>query len=113
MFAGYFLISTDLIKSDTPITNTKVSLKLHELEFKLGVEQKLKEGSEKMIEAVTMSNPKDRKSIQEVTVKTLESQEKLSILKRSLQKYKQLYIGETDDEDGRLFIIYNMYIFFL
>ncbi|RIA87908.1 kinase-like domain-containing protein [Glomus cerebriforme] len=93
------LSNLDLIKSDTPITNTKVSLKLHELEFKLGVEQKLKEGSEKMIEAVTLSNPKDRKSIQEVTVKTLESQEKLSILKRSLHKYKQLYIGEVDDED--------------
>ncbi|CAB4431148.1 unnamed protein product [Rhizophagus irregularis] len=93
------LSNLDLIKSDTPITNTKVSLKLHELEFKIGVEQKLKEGSEKMMEAVTLSNPKDRKSIQEVTVKTLESQEKLSILKRSLQKYKQLYIGEGDDDD--------------
>jgi hypothetical protein len=58
-----------------------------------------------MVEAVTLSNPKDRKSIQEVTVKTLESQEKLSILKRSLQKYKQLYIGEVDDEDGRLLFI--------
>ena len=109
MFAGYFLISTDLIKSDTPITNTKVSLKLHELEFKLGVEQKLKEGSEKMIEAATLSNPKDRKSIQEVTVKTLESQEKLSILKRSLQKYKQIYIGEVDDEDGKLFLFIHLF----
>jgi len=29
----------------------------------------------------------------------MESQEKLSILKRSLQKYKQLYIGEADEED--------------
>ena len=106
MFAGYFLLSTDLIKSDTPITSSKVSLKLHELEFKLGVEQKLKEGSEKMMEAVTLSNPKDRKSIQEVTVKTLESQEKISILKRSLQKYRQLYIGEDDEEDGKLFLFF-------
>jgi hypothetical protein len=91
-------------------------LKLHELEFKLGVEQKLKEGSEKMIEAVTLSNPKDRKSIQEVTVKTMESQEKLSILKRSLQKYKQLYIGEADEEDGKLlfyFILFYFCFFFL
>ncbi|CAG8437090.1 2387_t:CDS:10 [Funneliformis caledonium] len=69
------LSNLDLIKSDTPITNLKVSLKLHELEFKLGVEQKLKEGSEKMMEAVTLSNPKDRKSIQEVTVKTVEKDE--------------------------------------
>ncbi|CAI2168799.1 11740_t:CDS:10 [Funneliformis geosporum] len=93
------LSNLDLIKSDTPITNLKISMKLHELEFKLGVEQKLKEGSEKMMEAVTLSNPKDRKSIQEVTIKTLESQEKLSILKRSLHKYKNLYIGEDDDEE--------------
>ena len=63
-----------------------------------------------MIEAVTLSNPKDRKSIQEVTVKTMESQEKLSILKRSLQKYKQLYIGEADEEDGML-LYYFLFLF--
>ncbi|CAJ0745908.1 21139_t:CDS:2, partial [Entrophospora sp. SA101] len=85
---------------NTPITPQKVSLKLHELEFKLDVERKLKEGSEKMIGAVQFQDPKNKKSIAEVQIKTMESKEKISLLTRSLQKYRQLYIGEVDDDEA-------------
>nr|CAG8445509.1 15778_t:CDS:10 [Entrophospora candida] len=93
------LTNLDLIKSNTPITTQKVALKLHELQFKLDVERKLKEGSEKLINAVHFQDPKNKKSIAEVQEKTLESKEKISILTRSLQKYRQLYIGEVDDDE--------------
>ncbi|CAG8665510.1 154_t:CDS:2, partial [Paraglomus occultum] len=93
------LSNLDLIKSDTPMTTQKVSLKLHELEFKLGVERKLMEGSQKMANAVVFQDPKNKKSIAEVAGKMIESKEKISLLSRSLNNYKKLYITGINDED--------------
>ncbi|KAG9298244.1 hypothetical protein G9A89_002732 [Geosiphon pyriformis] len=87
---------------DRPITVEKVSLKLHELEFKLYVEQKLLEGSVKMSNAVLFQDPKNKKGIAEVKGKTLESKEKISLLTRSLLKYKDLYIGVDEDDEATL-----------
>ncbi|CAJ0912197.1 9964_t:CDS:10, partial [Entrophospora sp. SA101] len=47
----------------------------------------------------TTKDPKNKKSIAEVQIKTMESKEKISLLTRSLQKYRQLYIGEVDDDE--------------
>jgi len=93
------LSNLDLIKSDTPMTTQKVSLKLHELEFKLDVERKLMEGSQKMANAVVFQDPKNKKSIAEVAGKMIESKEKISLLSRSLNNYKKLYITGINDED--------------
>ncbi|CAG8695674.1 27495_t:CDS:2, partial [Racocetra persica] len=93
------LSNLDLIKSDAPFARQKVTLKLHELEFKLDVERRLKEGSEKMSDAVILQDPKNKKGIAEVQVQTLESKEKISLLTRSLQKYKSLYIVDEDEDD--------------
>ncbi|CAG8754709.1 55_t:CDS:2, partial [Cetraspora pellucida] len=91
------LSNLDLIKSDAPFARQKVSLKLHELEFKLDVERRLKEGSEKMSDAVILQDPKNKKGIAEVQVQTLESKEKISLLTRSLQKYRSLYIVDEEE----------------
>ncbi|CAG8557120.1 10330_t:CDS:10 [Ambispora leptoticha] len=89
----------DLIKSETPYSTEKVALKLHELEFKLYVEEKLLEGSLKMSNAVHSQDPKNKKGIAEVKGKTLESKEKIALLTRALQKYKQLSIPGAEDDD--------------
>jgi len=100
-----WLSLVDLIKSDTPMTTQKVSLKLHELEFKLDVERKLMEGSQKMANAVVFQDPKNKKSIAEVAGKMIESREKISLLSRSLNNYKKLYISGINDEDGELLLL--------
>ncbi|CAG8754640.1 4817_t:CDS:2, partial [Acaulospora morrowiae] len=84
-----FSVSDDLefnylIKSDSPITSQKISLKLHELEFKLHVERKLKEGSEKMTDAVLLQDPKNKRSIAEVQIKTWESKENFLVVDTNL-----------------------------
>ncbi|CAG8525680.1 7877_t:CDS:10 [Ambispora gerdemannii] len=89
----------DLIKSETPYSTEKVALKLHELEFKLYVEEKLLEGSLKMSTAVLVQDPKNKKSIAEVKGKTLESKEKIALLTRALHKYKELYIPGAEEDD--------------
>ncbi|CAG8562747.1 23489_t:CDS:10 [Dentiscutata erythropus] len=93
------LSNLDLIKSDAPFARQKISLKLHELEFKLDVERRLKEGSERMSEAVLSQDPKNKKGIADVQIQTLESKEKISLLTRSLQKYRSLYIVDEEEDD--------------
>ncbi|CAG8483366.1 5876_t:CDS:10, partial [Racocetra fulgida] len=81
------LSNLDLIKSDAPFARQKVTLKLHELEFKLDVERRLKEGSEKMCEAVSLQDPKNKKGIAEVQylahapTRTLKSPETTVVIK--------------------------------
>ncbi|CAG8549977.1 5213_t:CDS:10, partial [Diversispora eburnea] len=93
------LSNLDLIKADSPITSQKISLRLHELEFKLDVEKKLKEGSERMINAVTLQDPKNKKGLLEVQNRTMESKEKISLLINSLQRYKDLHVSGLDDDE--------------
>ncbi|KAG0261804.1 Serine/threonine kinase [Mortierella polycephala] len=94
--------NVDLLKSSTPITTAKISSKLRELAFKLDVEKKLKAGSERL--AVLYKNDPsmgDKKNRAGVNGELLESNEKIVILKRSLQKYQQLFVpGMEDDDDS-------------
>ncbi|KAF9328976.1 Serine/threonine kinase, partial [Linnemannia elongata] len=91
-----------LLKSSTPITTAKISNKLRDLAFKLDVEKKLKAGSERL--AVLYKNDPsmgDKKNRAGVHGELLESNEKIVLLKRALQKYQQLFVPgmEDDDED--------------
>ena len=95
-------LPTDLLKSSTPITTAKISNKLRELAFKLDVERKLKAGSERL--AVLYKNDPsmgDKKNRAGVTGELLESNEKIVLLKRALQKYQQLFVPGMED-DGKL-----------
>lgn len=91
----------DLLKSSTPITTAKISNKLRDLAFKLDVEKKLKAGSERL--AVLYKNDPsmgDKKNRAGVHGELLESNEKIVLLKRALQKYQQLFVPGMED-DGK------------
>jgi hypothetical protein len=89
-----------LRQSETNISAAKVNLKLHEIEFKLDVEKRVKDGTEKM-HKLYMMDPSmgDKKSRHEVAQKLADTNEKMVLLKRALQKYHGLYVGEDDEEE--------------
>ncbi|ORE11999.1 hypothetical protein BCV72DRAFT_300331 [Rhizopus microsporus var. microsporus] len=89
----------DLLMSETPYNKPKVSLKLHELEYKLDVEKTVLKGIKGMAEVLERNPSGDRKNRTDVQDKMSESMEKLSLLNSALRKYKSLYIGEGGDED--------------
>ncbi|KAG0053495.1 Serine/threonine kinase [Gryganskiella cystojenkinii] len=99
---AYTNLGKYLLKSSTPITTAKISNKLRELAFKLDVEKKLKAGSERL--AVLYKNDPsmgDKKNRAGVHGELLESNEKIVLLKRALQKYQQLFVpGMEDDDDS-------------
>lgn len=90
--------SPDLLKSDTPINKAKVSLKLHELEYKLDVEKKVQIGIRKLASTFERDpSIVDRRRISEVQGQLSESNEKIKLLNKAVRKYKNLYIGEEDE----------------
>lgn len=91
----------ELLKSDTPINKAKVSLKLHELEYKLDVEKKVQIGIRKLASTFE-SDPSvvDRRRMAEVHGQLSESNEKINLLNKAVRKYKNLYIGEEDEDEG-------------
>ncbi|KAI8098918.1 kinase-like domain-containing protein [Halteromyces radiatus] len=90
----------DLLTTNTPYNKPKVSLKLHELEYKLDVEKKVLEGIKTMADALDrLGTQNDRKQRDEIKNQMYESIEKLGLLNRALRKYKGLYIGEGEDEE--------------
>lgn len=96
------VIEIDLLKSSTPITTAKISNKLRDLAFKLDVEKKLKAGSERL--AVLYKNDPsmgDKKNRAGVHGELLESNEKIVLLKRALQKYQQLFVPGMEDDGKR------------
>ncbi|KAI8364758.1 uncharacterized protein BYT42DRAFT_590338 [Radiomyces spectabilis] len=93
----------DLLMTATPYNKPKVSLKLHELEYKLDVEKNLLTGFKSLADLLDRDpSSSDRKRKTEVQGQLYESMEKLALLKRSLRKYKSLYIGEGDEDDYEL-----------
>ncbi|KAG2203913.1 hypothetical protein INT47_007496 [Mucor saturninus] len=90
----------DLLTTESLFNKSKVSLKLHELEYKLDVERKVLAGIKTMADVVDKDpSSSDRKRKIELQGQMNESIEKLNLLAKALRKYKSLYIGEGDDED--------------
>ncbi|KAI8644424.1 kinase-like domain-containing protein [Parasitella parasitica] len=90
----------DLLTTDTLYNKSKVSLKLHELEYKLDVENKVLAGIKTMADVMDRDpSLSDRKRRAELQLQMYESIEKLNLLTKALRKYKSLYIGEGDDDD--------------
>ncbi|SAL99009.1 hypothetical protein [Absidia glauca] len=92
----------DLLTTDTPYNKPKVSLKLHELEYKLDVEKKVLDGTKTLADALDRQQSaaqSDRKQRDEIKNQMYESIEKLGLLSRALRKYKGLYIGEGEEEE--------------
>ncbi|KAG0255011.1 Serine/threonine kinase [Mortierella polycephala] len=80
------LSTVDLLRSSKTITTNKVIYKMHELAYKLEVEKKVRQASEKLEQLGAAA--KDGSE---------ESKEKVILLKRALQKYQGLYIPGQDD----------------
>ncbi|KAI8327313.1 kinase-like domain-containing protein [Blakeslea trispora] len=93
----------DLLTTETLFSKSKVSMKLHELEYKLDVENKVLAGIKTMADVLDRDpSANDRRRRTELQGQMYESIEKLSLLTKALRKYKSLYIGEGDDEDDEL-----------
>lgn len=90
----------DLLEADTPINRAKVSLKLHELEYKVDVEKKVQEGIKNLYHLLERStSTADRRRKAELLEKQLECTEKMALLNNAVKKYKDLYLGEEDEDD--------------
>lgn len=87
----------DLIKADTPHTTAKISRMLHQLEFKLQVELKYKEGIDKMVRLYQAEG--DKKSRMDAESKRVESDKKIQLLQSALKRYKSLHILDDVDEE--------------
>ena len=77
------------IRSDTSITRDKVQFLIQEIQKKLEIELRIKDGTLKMLEANT--NPKSKKDLQ---VKLNEGESKIQILTKSLSNYHSIDLGE-------------------
>lgn len=91
----------DLLEADTPINRAKVSLKLHELEYKVDVEKKVQEGIRNLyyiLDRTSSCSAADRRRKAELHEKQLECIEKMTLLQNAVKKYKDLYLGEDDDD---------------
>ncbi|KAI9322587.1 kinase-like domain-containing protein, partial [Dichotomocladium elegans] len=93
----------DLLTTAIPFNKPKVSLKLHELEYKLDVENKMLAGIKTMADVLGRDpSAGDRRQRDEVQGQLNESLEKRDLLNRALRKYKGLYIGEGDEDEYEL-----------
>ncbi|ORY97646.1 kinase-like domain-containing protein [Syncephalastrum racemosum] len=89
----------DLLTTEAPYNKAKVSLKLHELEYKIDVEKKLSDGIRNFARALDRDQSRlDRRRRDEIRAEMSENQEKLDLLNQALKKYKELYIDEGDDD---------------
>ncbi|RKO91314.1 hypothetical protein BDK51DRAFT_31045, partial [Blyttiomyces helicus] len=89
----------DFLKCETPITSEKVLYKLSEIRFKADVEQKVKAGTERMRIAMVdgPADAVDRKRQQEVEEKMAESNIKVAVLVKALQRYQGLYVAGDEE----------------
>ncbi|KAJ7069991.1 protein kinase C1 [Mycena amicta] len=87
----------DLIKAETPHTPEKISRMLHQLEFKLRVEQQYKEGIEKMAKLYQADG--DKRSRADAEQKKIESEKKIQLLNTSLKRYKNLHVLDVVEEE--------------
>jgi len=91
----------DLLKCEVGLSNEKIAYKLKEIKWKLGVETKVRTGTEKLFATINRDQPEeqDKKRVQEIQDKLLESAGKVSCLTKALQRYQGLYIGNEEDLD--------------
>lgn len=71
---------------------------LHQLEFKLQVEMKYKEGIDKMVRLYQAEG--DKKSRMDAESKRVESDKKIQLLQSALKRYKSLHVlDDVEEED--------------
>ncbi|TIC03406.1 kinase-like protein [Wallemia mellicola] len=88
----------ELTKEDCPYTPAKVSLMLHQLDYKLAREQHYKAGIEKMAQLYSAEG--DKRSRSETQLKKIESDAKMAILRQALRRYQNLYVAPVSEDSG-------------
>ncbi|KAJ3404437.1 Serine/threonine kinase, partial [Chytridiales sp. JEL 0842] len=94
-------VNFDYLKSDTPITSDRVKYKMSEIRFKLDVEQKVKAGTDRMCQLFETSGSQDKERQQQILDKLNESNAKVAILSKSLQRYGALYFDDEENAENR------------
>ncbi|KAF4592604.1 protein kinase c [Ophiocordyceps camponoti-floridani] len=89
----------DLIRYDTPYLGPRIQLMLSQLQFKLNVEEQYLKGVEKMVQLYGMEG--DRKSKADAAGRSIESKQKIVLLKQALKRYEELHVDmdSTDAQD--------------
>ncbi|KAI8145371.1 kinase-like domain-containing protein [Fennellomyces sp. T-0311] len=89
----------ELLTSETPYNKAKVSLKLHEIDYKADLERKILSGLKNLAEAISDAKGCRRRQI-EVQQEMSDSTYKLRLLNDALKKYKELHIEDDQDDAG-------------
>lgn len=90
---------SDLLRYDAPLSGPKITRMLHQLQFKLQVEEQYKRGIEKM--GALYRDEGDKRLKNETEVKKVESQNKIQLLRRALKRYETLRLFEDTEDDGK------------
>ncbi|KAK9244752.1 hypothetical protein V1506DRAFT_295384 [Lipomyces tetrasporus] len=85
----------DLIKYDSPYLGPRIQLMLQQLEFKLSLEKKYKEGIEKLVRLYEIEG--DRRNKSQAENQRIESSQKMHLLKLALKRYQDMHIDLDDD----------------
>ena len=93
----------DLIRDNTPHLGPRIQLMLSQLQFKLDVEEKYKDGIEKIMGSYAMEG--DKKTRQEAQSNRVESMQKIQLLSRALKRYRDINVdidSASDVADGKV-----------
>ncbi|KAJ3253607.1 Serine/threonine kinase [Boothiomyces macroporosus] len=90
------------IRSDTSITREKVKIMYAETQHRLEVEQRVKEGTDKMLHARAEVDSTNSKIIEDLKSKSQECMGKIFILQRSLLAYQSLNIFDEIDNSPNI-----------
>ncbi|KAI9140889.1 hypothetical protein BKA69DRAFT_1038888 [Paraphysoderma sedebokerense] len=91
-------------KSGMPLSTKKVSTKLRDMTYKLELEQKVRNASEKMVALYAQADAIEKKSKSERTIMTndlAETVARIDAIRKSLQKYQGLFVGDDSDEEDQ------------
>ncbi|RKO88225.1 hypothetical protein BDK51DRAFT_24558, partial [Blyttiomyces helicus] len=99
-----FIMLPDHLRFTTQITTEKIKYRLREVRHKLGLEQKVKSGTENLVSAMTCapSDP-DPKMMQELEEKLADANAKVLFLSKAEHRYANLSVDDDGAED--LFMI--------
>ncbi|PVU90086.1 hypothetical protein BB561_005025 [Smittium simulii] len=93
----------ELSKTSSALSTQKVSLKIHDIAYKLEVEKKLCEATNRMAFIYTndylKGNKKKMAQVTEATQVLTESKAKIRLLEQAFKRYQSLYVDYVDEEE--------------
>jgi hypothetical protein len=95
------------LRVDTALTSDKVKYKVKEIRNKIEIEQKVKSGTERMIQVLDRN---DSYRYAQAADKMLECTSKIQLLQKSIQRYQSISV--VPEEEGNIFYIIIVKILF-